>query len=108
MGNSTFDTTDAKFENDVIQSDLPVLVDFWAEWCGPCRALAPKVEEIAKEFTGKLKVVKCDIDSNQNTPAKFGVRGVPTLMLFKDGEMVDQLVGNHPKDNILNLVNKYL
>jgi thioredoxin 1 len=108
MGSNTFSTTDSGFSKDVLNSDTPVLVDFWAEWCGPCRALAPKLEEIASEYQGKLKVYKVDIDENQETPTQFGVRGVPTLILFKNGKQVDQIVGNHPKENILAVLNKHL
>lgn len=101
-------SSDANFENDILKSGVPVLVDFWAEWCGPCRALAPKLEEVASEYQDKLKIVKIDIDANQESPVQYGVRGVPTLLLFKGGQVVEQLVGNHPKDNITNMINKHL
>ena len=100
-------TSDTNFERDVLKSNTPVLVDFWAEWCGPCKALAPKLDEIAKEFSGKVIVAKVDIDQNKETPTQYGVRGVPTLALFKGGELVEQIVGNHPKEKITELVNKY-
>lgn len=103
------DTTDDAFQSEVLDSKLPVLVDFWATWCGPCRALAPHVETIATEFSGRLKVVKIDIDSNPQTPAKYGIRGIPTLLIFKDGQMVDKLVGNpgSPK-KIASLVSQHV
>ncbi len=101
-------TSDSNFERDVLKSSAPVLVDFWAEWCGPCKALAPKLDEIAKEFDGKITVAKVDIDQNKETPATYGVRGVPTLALFKNGEVVEQLVGNHPKENITAFIQKHI
>lgn len=96
--------SDASFDSDVLKGNEPVLVDFWAEWCGPCKALAPKLEEIAGEMTGKAKIVKVDVDANPDTASKYGVRGIPTLVLFKGGKEVGRLVGNQPKDAIVNLL----
>lgn len=99
--------TDGSFEEDVVKAQSPVLVDFWAEWCGPCRALGPKLEEIADEMADKVKVVKLNIDENPDSPAKFGVRGIPTMILFKGGEVVDQIVGNQSKDEIKAMLTKH-
>jgi len=89
--------SDDNFEQDVLQSGEPVIVDFWAEWCGPCKALSPLVDELADEMQGKVKVLKMNIDDNPHTPTKFGVRGIPTLMVFKDGEVVETKVGGMSK-----------
>lgn len=85
--------TDASFDAEVLKSSTPVLVDFWAEWCGPCKAIAPILEEVSKEYAGKLQIAKLDVDNNQATPAQFGIRGIPTLILFKDGQVAAQKVG---------------
>ncbi len=108
MGSNTIHTTDANFESDVLKSDIPVLVDFWAEWCGPCRAVAPKLDEIATEYAGKVKIVKINIDDNQESAARFNVRSIPMMILFKGGQSVGQLLGNLPKDSIVDLVKKGL
>lgn len=89
--------TDTEFEEKVLKADGPVLVDFWADWCGPCKAIAPALEEIAGEMGDSLSVAKVDVDSNPSTPAKYGIRGIPTLILFKDGEVADTKVGALPK-----------
>ena len=106
-GANTQPITDQSFEKDVLQAGVPVLVDFWAEWCGPCRALGPKLEEIAAELKDKVKIAKLNVDENPSAPAKYGVRGIPTMILFKDGREVDQIVGNMPKENILALLQKH-
>ncbi len=98
------DVTDATFEADVLKSDVPVLVDFWAEWCAPCRRLAPKVKELAEEFGAKLRVVKLDVDANPRTAAQMQVRAMPTLLVIKNGAVVGQLVGDQPKDKIKALI----
>jgi thioredoxin 1 len=98
--------TDGDFDEKILKADVPVLVDFWAAWCGPCRTVGPVVEELADEYAGKVKVAKLDVDTNKQTPTKYGVRGIPTLMVFKDGQMVDQVVGAVPKQRIKELLDK--
>jgi thioredoxin 1 len=100
--------TDASFEEEVLKSPLPVLVDFWAAWCAPCRMIAPSVDEIAESHKEKLKVAKMNVDENMNTPAKYGIRGIPTLLLFKGGQLKETLVGVQPKDKIVEVVTKHL
>ncbi len=92
--------TDATFEQEVLKSDVPVLVDFWAEWCGPCKMIAPTVEEIANEYEGKVKVGKVDVDNNMQSAANFSIRSIPTLLIFKDGQVVDSIIGAVPKSEI--------
>jgi len=92
--------TDDTFEPEVLQSETPVLVDYWAEWCGPCKSIAPILDEVAKEYEGRLKVAKINVDENQNTPAKFGIRGIPTLMLFKNGNVEATRVGALSKSQL--------
>ena len=93
----TSPVTDASFQQDVLQSDIPVVVDFWAEWCGPCRQIGPSLETISEELSGKVRIVKLNIDDNPNTPSKYGVRGIPTLMIFKDGELAATKIGALPR-----------
>jgi len=103
-----FEVNDADFDKEVLQSETPVLVDFWAAWCGPCRALAPVVDEIAKQYNGKLRVAKMDVDRNAVTPSKYGIRGIPALLLFKGGKVAEQIVGFVPKDTIDKSITKVL
>lgn len=107
MAENTKPVTDASFDSDVMKSSTPVLVDFWAEWCGPCRSLAPKLEEIATEMTGKIKILKMNVDENPQTPGKFGIRGIPAMLLFKEGKQVGELVGNQPKDSITDFLKSH-
>jgi len=102
------EVTDASFDQEVLKSEKPVLVDFWATWCGPCRALAPVVDELATHYGSKLKVSKMDVDSNSATPMRYKVTGIPTLLVFKGGQVVEQLVGYRPKDAIQQALDKHV
>jgi thioredoxin 1 len=104
----TVEITDASFKTEVTDSPVPVLVDFWAPWCGPCKMIAPVLEEIAQEYEGKAKIVKINIDDNQNTPAQFGVRSIPTLILFKNGQEVEKIIGAQGKDKLTALIDSAL
>jgi len=106
QGTNLFHVSDATFEQEILKSDIPALVDFWAAWCGPCRTVGPVVEELAKEYVGKVKVAKLNVDDNKQTPTRYGVRGIPTLMLFKNGQVVDQIVGAVPKSRIKELLDR--
>jgi thioredoxin 1 len=99
---------DSNFENEVVKSQNPVLVDFWAEWCGPCKMIAPTVEEMAKEYEGKLKVAKLDVDSNPQTAMKYGIRSIPTLLIFKNGQVIDQIIGAVPKRHLVEKIEKHV
>jgi thioredoxin 1 len=107
-GLAVAEVNDANFEQEVLQSEQPVLVDFWAAWCGPCKALGPIVDEVATEYSGKLKVVKLDVDRNSATPMRYGIRGIPALLIFKDGKVADQIVGYVPKDTIDRSISRVL
>ena len=102
------DVSDSEFEAKVLQSDTPVLVDFWAAWCGPCRALAPVVDQVATEYNGKVKVMKMDVDKNNTTPGRYGIRGIPALLVFKGGKVAEQIVGYVPKDTIDDTLKRVL
>lgn len=108
MAGNTQDFTDANFQNDVIGSDVPVLVDFWAPWCGPCRMLAPTVDAIATEYTGKIRVGKVNTDENPRVATQYGIQSIPTLMLFKGGNVVKTIMGAQPKERITQMIDSAL
>ncbi len=106
MAGNTVELNDANFDEEVLKSELPVLVDFWAPWCGPCRMIGPSIEALSTEYAGKVKVGKLNSDDNPDVSAKFGIRSIPTLLIFKNGEVVNQLVGALPKDKIAEQLNR--
>lgn len=106
--NAIFEVTDANFDQTVLKADQPVMVDFWAAWCGPCRALAPIVDELATRFQGQIKVGKMDVDKNAATPQRYNVRGIPTLLIFKGGQVREQIVGYVPKETIEEKLQKHI
>jgi thioredoxin 1 len=108
MSEHTQSVTDASFETDVIESSIPVIVDFWAQWCAPCKALAPTFEDVASKYVDKVKFLKLDVDHNPATPPKFGVRGIPTLILFKNGQVVATQVGSLTKADLIAFVDKHI
>ena len=107
-GLGVFEVNDATFDQEVLKSEIPVLVDFWAVWCGPCKAIAPIIDAVAASYAGKLKVAKVNVDENGTTPSRFGVRGIPALMFFKGGQVVDQIVGFVPQDTIDEKIKRIL
>jgi thioredoxin 1 len=102
------EVTDQNFEVEVLRSDVPTVIDFWAEWCAPCRAIAPIVKDLAEQYAGKVKIVKMNIDENPNTPGKYGVRAIPTVLAFKGGHVVEQITGARPKSAFVEMVERLL
>lgn len=108
MGNFVKEVSDNEFQTNVLSSDKPTLVDFWAAWCGPCRMIAPSVEAVAEQFAEKANVFKMDVDNNMDTPSRFGIKGIPTLILFKNGQEQERVVGAVSRDAIARLIEKYV
>lgn len=108
MAEGIKEISDNTFDQEVLKADQPVLVDFWAPWCGPCKAIAPVLEEINKDYEGKIKIVKCNVDDNPATPSNYGIRAIPTLILFKNGEKMEQIVGMVQKAKLEDAINKSL
>ena len=108
MAENVIEFTDNAFESDVLTADTPVLVDFWAEWCGPCKMIGPIVQEIASEYAGRIKVGKMNVDNNSVIPPQYGIRSIPSLLIFKDGAVSDQIVGAVPKNNITEVLDRVL
>ena len=107
MGNVS-EVSDLSFDQEVLKSTVPVLIDFWAPWCGPCRAIAPVVEELATQYNGRLKVVKMNVDDNPQTPTRYGVRGIPNLIVFKGGQVAEQIVGAAPRAKLVQVIDRAL
>lgn len=105
---SLLHVNDKNFSAEVLQSDLPVLVDFWATWCGPCKSIGPVIDELSKEYAGRVKIAKLNVDENPSTPSQYGVRGIPTLILFKGGKILEQVVGAVPKTRLVSMIDKAL
>ena len=108
MAEGMMEIEDGNFESEVLKSDTPVLVDFWAPWCGPCKAIAPVVEELAGQFGGKMKFAKCNVDNNPVTPGKYGIKAIPTVIVFKGGDVVEQITGMVAKSKLEDAINKAL
>ncbi len=108
MADNVMEISDSSFDSDVLQSDIPVFVDFWAPWCGPCKAIGPIVEELANDYAGKIKFAKCNVDNNPSTPTKYGIQAIPTLILFKNGEVAEQIVGVVAKSKLETALNKVI
>lgn len=107
-GANTIEFSDASFDTDVLNSDVPVLVDFWAEWCGPCRQMTPTIDALATDYAGRVKIGKVNVDHNNNTAARYNIRGIPTILLFKGGRVVDQKVGALPKSELTKMIDAHL
>ena len=106
MAGNVKEISDGTFDAEVLKSSIPVIVDFWAPWCGPCKSIAPVLDELSKEYAGRIKVVKINVDDNPNTPTQYNVRGIPNLIFFKGGSVVEQIVGAVPKDQLVTAINK--